>query len=113
MKKYPDIGQKNEHQPPFYKKVYRIVAKIPKGKVSTYGAVARASGSPKASRAVGNALRCNRDVSKVPCHRVVKNNGTLGGYAGGLNKKEKLLREEGISIKNNIVQNFESVFFES
>lgn len=84
----------------FKEKVFRKVKKIPKGKVSTYKAVACALGSPCAFRAVGNALNKNFDPT-VPCHRVIKSNGNLGGYRQGTRKKAHLLRAEGIIIKNN------------
>jgi O-6-methylguanine DNA methyltransferase len=79
---------------PFQKKVLGKVASIPYGKVKTYGAIARAIGQPEASRAVGGANGRNRLPLVIPCHRVVAMNG-LGGYAGGLNVKKRLLKIEG------------------
>lgn len=76
-------------------KVYNIVRKIPKGKVLTYKEVARLIGSPLAFRAVGNALNKNPYLGIVPCHRVVKNNGQIGGYAKGTKKKIEILKKEG------------------
>ncbi|OGL43317.1 MAG: hypothetical protein A2161_01610 [Candidatus Schekmanbacteria bacterium RBG_13_48_7] len=111
-KKVVNIGKENLLQPPFYKKVYKVVAKIPSGKVATYGSVAKACGCPKGSRAVGNALHCNRNTSKVPCHRVVKNDFHLGGYAGGIDKKKNLLVSEGIIIDNYKIKNINDVFFD-
>ena len=107
-----DIGKENTNQPGFYKKVFQVVAGIPRGKITTYGAVAKACACPKGARAVGNALKNNRDTQKVPCHRVVKNNFELGGYAGGQEKKKKLLIDEGITIKGKYVQNPSEVFFD-
>jgi len=85
----------------FQRKVCEIVRKIPWGKVMTYGQVARKIGYPKAWRAVGNAL--NKSASwrtKIPCHRVIKSNGRVGGYNQGMKKKIYLLKKEGIIIKD-------------
>ncbi len=77
----------------FQKEVYAFVRNIPKGKTMTYGEVAKAIGRPKAYRAVGNALNKNKD-SAIPCHRVIKRNGDLGGYNRGYEEKYKLLKYE-------------------
>jgi len=82
----------------FSQKVFEIVSKIPKGKVATYSQVAKLSGSPRAYRAVGNALRSNPKPIVVPCHRVVKNNGIIGDYKLGKVKKKNLLVAEGIEF---------------
>ncbi len=81
---------------PYARKVLRATAAIPFGQVSTYREVARKAGNPAASRAAGNALGSNPIPVVVPCHRVLRTNGTLGGYGGGLDKKELLLRLEGV-----------------
>ena len=83
----------------FQGKVYEIVRKIPKRKVSTYSKIAQTIGHPRAWRAVGNVLNKNRDP-KIPCHRVIKSNGEIGGYKGGTKKKIALLKKEGIIIEN-------------
>ena len=75
----------------FREKVYAAARKIPRGKVATYGAVALAIGAPRAARAVGNALNKNPFAPKVPCHRVVRADGSLGGYASGERAKTKRL----------------------
>lgn len=88
----------------FRKKVYEIVRKIPKGKVLTYKKVAELADYPKAYRAVGNIL--NKSASwrtKIPCHRVVRSDGKVGGYKDGLRKKAYLLKKEGVVIKNRRV----------
>ncbi|KKU91538.1 MAG: methylated-DNA-protein-cysteine methyltransferase [Candidatus Jorgensenbacteria bacterium GW2011_GWA1_48_11] len=82
----------------FEEKVYLAIRKIPKGKVATYKAVARALGRPKASRAVGNALNKNHRAPQVPCHRVVQGGGGIGGYASGERQKNHLLKKEGVTI---------------
>jgi len=79
----------------FKDRVRAIVATIPKGKVLTYKQVALLAGSPNAARAVGNVMRTNHDPN-IPCHRVIKSDGTPGGYnRGGPSQKEARLREEG------------------
>lgn len=78
----------------FTEKVYEVVKKIPKGKVLTYKEVAKKAGNEKASRAVGNILHNNFD-SQIPCHRVIRSDGKLGGYNRGGEKKMEMLREEG------------------
>jgi methylated-DNA-[protein]-cysteine S-methyltransferase len=82
----------------FNQKVWAITARIPKGKVVTYGDIAKALGSGKASRAVGNALNRNPYAPTVPCHRVVGSDGSLTGFAGGLKMKRELLSREGIDF---------------
>jgi O-6-methylguanine DNA methyltransferase len=80
----------------FTDRVHSIVASIPKGKVATYGQVAKLAGRPSAARAVGMIMSRNRDTKKVPCHRVVGATGQLTGYAygnGTSTKKQKLARE--------------------
>jgi methylated-DNA-[protein]-cysteine S-methyltransferase len=88
-----------EEVTPFQRKVYEAILKIPEGQVRTYAQVARMIGKPKAARAVGQALKRNRWAPQIPCHRVVASDGTLGGYSapGGLTRKKKLLRQEGVS----------------
>jgi O-6-methylguanine DNA methyltransferase len=75
-----------------------MTCRIPRGKVATYGSLARAIASPQASRAVGGALHRNPYAPAVPCHRVVASDGRLTGYAGGLDKKRQLLMQEGVVI---------------
>ncbi len=79
----------------FTEKVRAVVAKIPKGKSLTYKQVAAKAGNPKAARAVGSIMRSNYNRD-IPCHRVVKSDGTLGSYnRGGAAAKRKLLKSEG------------------
>ena len=82
----------------FKEKVYHIVRRIPRGKVMTYAEVARAAGRPRAYRAVGNILNKNPNAPAVPCHRVVRSDGSVGGYARGTKKKINLLKKEGVVI---------------
>ncbi|MEK6835371.1 MAG: MGMT family protein [Nanoarchaeota archaeon] len=94
----------------FNEKVYKLCKKIPKGKISTYKEIANALNT-KAYRAVGNALNKNPYAPEIPCHRVIGSNGDLVGFASGLKNKSKLLKKEGINIKNNKVLDFEKVFY--
>jgi methylated-DNA-[protein]-cysteine S-methyltransferase len=82
----------------FTRRLLEATAAIPFGSLRSYAEVAAAAGSPKATRAAGNALSANPIPIVVPCHRVVRTGGRLGGYTGGLEKKEHLLRLEGALI---------------
>jgi O-6-methylguanine DNA methyltransferase len=77
----------------FTELVYDAVRKIPKGETRTYKEVAEMIGRPRAFRAVGNALNKNRHRD-VPCHRVIRSNGEVGGYAWGSEKKKRILKKE-------------------
>ena len=90
----------------FNEQCYEILRKVPKGKVTTYKAIAEKLNS-KAYRQVGRAMNKNPcgflSGGNVPCHRVVGSNGKLVGFAHGLKKKEEMLKEEGVSIINGMV----------
>lgn len=77
----------------FKERVYAVVRRIPRGEVLTYKEVARRAGSPRAYRAVGNILSKNQDP-KLPCHRVIRSDGSIGGYNRGAGKKAALLDKE-------------------
>ena len=83
----------------FENKVYRAISKIPRGEVRSYKWVAARIGNPGASRAVGNALHRNPRPVVVPCHRVIKSDGSIGGYAKGIAMKKRILMREGIDWK--------------
>ena len=85
----------------FQLKVWNYLKKIPKGKVETYADVAKAIGKPLAVRAVANAIGKNPYPPKIPCHRVIRSDGSLGGYSGkgGIQQKRHLLRSEKVFIK--------------
>jgi len=95
----------------FQSSVLKLVSRVPRGKVTTYGELARAIGNPGAYRAVGNILARNPTPLKIPCHRVVRANGVLGGYKLGRRLKERLLLEEGVEIKGGKV-NLKKYFFQ-
>ncbi len=84
----------------FQIKVWKFLKKIPKGTVKTYKEVAIAINKPKSARAVANACAKNPYSPKIPCHRVIRSDGGLGGYSGrgGLKTKKKLLKNEGYLI---------------
>lgn len=85
---------------PFQKKVWRAIAQIQKGQVLTYKELAQKIGRPKAFRAVANAVGANPLPIQIPCHRVIRSDGSLGGYSapGGIKTKKKLLQKEGVNI---------------
>lgn len=87
----------------FNEKCYAILKKVPKGKVTTYGELARAVGVPNGARAVGNAMNRNPYAPEVPCHRVVGSDGKMTGFAGGIPEKIKMLEDEGVEVKNGKV----------
>lgn len=85
----------------FKEKVFRVVKNIPQGRILTYKEVAAKAGRPKAWRVVGNILNRNYDP-RIPCHRVIRSDGEIGGYNRGAEKKSELLRKEntGLQIKS-------------
>ncbi len=94
----------------FAENCYELLKKIPKGKVTTYKILAEMS-STKGYRAVGKILGSNPDAPEVPCHRVIKSNGEVGGYAFGVENKIKILQQEGINIVNGRVKNFKNLIY--
>jgi len=94
----------------FPERCYKILRKVPKGKVTTYKAIASALNT-KAYRAVGTAMNKNPYAPKIPCHRVVCSDGKVGGFASGTKKKIAMLRKEGMQIKNNRIVDFQKVLF--
>ncbi|HLG24053.1 MAG TPA: MGMT family protein [Candidatus Nanoarchaeia archaeon] len=101
----------------FNEKIYSLLRKVPKGKVTTYKILANRLGT-RAYRAVGSAMRCNPYAPAVPCHRVVSSGGKIGGFMGTTNtksdaikKKIMMLKKEGVKVKNNKIVNFEKTVF--
>jgi O-6-methylguanine DNA methyltransferase len=99
----------------YEERVWKLMEKIPKGKVTTYGLIARKLNT-NAYRAVGNACRENPYAPRVPCHRVVKSDGTIGGFGGKtsgktIEKKIRLLRKEGVEVRDRKIVDFEKVLF--
>jgi methylated-DNA-[protein]-cysteine S-methyltransferase len=89
------------------KAVYELLQTVPKGKVTTYGDLARALGFPHAARAIGKIMNANPNPFVVPCHRVVSSNGKIGGYAYGVNVKRDILLSEGLQFNGNSIVNFD------
>ncbi len=89
----------------FTERCYKLLRKVPKGKVTTYKDIAHTLGS-RAYRAVGTAMNKNPYAPNVPCHRVVNADGKIGGFAHGVKKKIELLNNEGIQIKEGKVVDF-------
>jgi deoxyribonuclease V len=96
-----------------YSYFYELVKQIPRGMVSTYGDLATALGDIIASRAVGEMLSKNPNPIVIPCHRVVKSDGTIGGFThpNGIKKKIELLESEGIKVENNRIVGFDKIRF--
>ena len=98
----------------FFKDVYEVVKLIPKGRVTSYGAIARYLGTTKSARTVGWAMNSSHYDKSIPAHRVVNRNGLLTGkhHFKDENTMEELLNSEGILIKNNRIESFEDVFWD-
>jgi len=94
----------------FFERVYAVVREIPYGKVTTYGAIAKAIGAPRSARMVGYAMNASHFDDSVPAHRVVNRLGMLSGkhHFDGTNLMQQLLESEGVDVFNNQVQNFET-----
>jgi len=97
----------------FQSKCYEALKTIPSGNVISYGGLAGMIGRPNAHRAVGSAMNKNLFAPIVPCHRVVKSNGELGGFADDISIKIKRLQKEGVHVLNNRIVNFQSVLFKA
>lgn len=97
----------------FFERVYEVARQIPYGRVTSYGAIARAIGAAKSARMVGYAMNGSFEKHNVPAHRVVNRNGVLTGkhHFKGTELMQQLLESEGVEVKNDQVQNFEDVFW--
>lgn len=102
---------KNEDS--FFDKVYQVVRQIPYGRVTTYGAIAKAIGAARSARMVGYAMNASHNDENVPAHRVVNRKGLLSGkhHFGGTNLMQQLLESEGVVVIDNQVQDFESLLW--
>ena len=98
----------------FFERVYQVARKIPAGRVTSYGAIARAIGAGKSARMVGYAMNASHNLPDIPAHRVVNRNGLLTGKAhfGTDEMMRKLLEAEGIQVQNNKVIEFEKIFWD-
>lgn len=101
-------------EPNFFEKVYEVARQIPRGRVTSYGAIARYLGAARSARMVGWAMNGAGGMEDVPAHRVVNRKGLLTGkfHFDGMNLMQQLLENEGIRIENNQVVNFEKHFWD-
>lgn len=90
----------------FQERVLGLCSRIPRGRVTTYKIIANKVDVPRGARAVGQALHTNPKLIKIPCHRVVRSDGTIGGYKFGKIKKMKLLASEGVKVCKGRVEDF-------
>jgi methylated-DNA-[protein]-cysteine S-methyltransferase len=93
------------------RRVYQKLLKVPKGKVTTYGDLAKAVGLENGQRVIGQIMNKNPFPVIIPCHRVVKSDGKVGGYYYGEEVKTKMLLDEGIFIKNGKIQEWKKIVF--
>jgi len=91
---------------------YNLLRQIPDGKISTYGAIARALGDERAARAVGWMMNQNRDPDNIPCYKIVYSDGRIGGFGRGIEDKIRRLRKDNVVVKNGVIINFKKVFFD-
>lgn len=98
----------------FFERVYEVARQIPYGKVTSYGAIAKALGANRSARMVGWAMNASHNMEDVPAHRVVNRVGLLSGkhHFGGTNLMQQLLESEGIQVVDNQIVNFEKHFWE-
>ena len=98
----------------FFERVYAVVRQVPYGRVTSYGAVARAIGAAKASRTVGYAMNASHSLPDIPAHRVVNRLGLLTGkhHFWGVNAMQQLLEAEGVVVVDDQIQNFQSLFWD-
>ena len=94
----------------FQQRCYDVLARVPAGRVTTYSEIAKALGS-RACRAVGTAMAHNSQLVTIPCHRVVRSDGSVGEYALGQQEKTALLMREGITISKGKVVDFEQLVY--
>ena len=93
------------------KKIYKKLLEVPKGKITTYGELAKAVGLKNGQRAVGKIMNKNPYPVIIPCHRVIKSDGKIGGYAYGEEIKSNMLAREGITIKNGKILDLENTIY--
>ncbi len=106
-----DVKQTNSDN--FFERVYNVARKIPFGKVTSYGAIAKSLGAGRSARMVGWAMNASHNLDDVPAHRVVNRNGLLTGkmHFDGSNLMQQLLENEGIEVIDNQIQNFKKHFW--
>jgi methylated-DNA-protein-cysteine methyltransferase-like protein len=107
------MAQESQTELSFFERVYQVARQIPAGKVTSYGAIARAIGSAQSSRMVGYAMNASHNQPDIPAHRVVNRNGLLTGkhHFQGTSLMQQLLENEGIQVVNNQIQDFKKHFW--
>ena len=93
------------------KEIYKKLLEVPEGKITTYGELAKAVGFTNGQRAIGKIMNKNPYPVIIPCHRVVKSDGKVGGYAYGKEIKIKILKKEGIKIKDGKILDLENTIY--
>jgi methylated-DNA-protein-cysteine methyltransferase-like protein len=108
------LGKSTSNNDNFFERVYEIVRQIPVGKVTSYGAIAKALGTARSARMVGWAMNASHNLEDVPAHRVVNRKGLLTGkhHFEGTNLMQQLLENEGIIIKENQILDLEKHYWE-
>jgi len=101
----------NVNENSFNERCYELLKRVPEGKVTTYGEIAKALDS-KAWRAVGSAMAKNKHPIIIPCHRVVRSDGVIGQYALGAQKKVSLLKKEGIAITDGKIRDLDKFLYQ-
>ena len=98
----------------FFERVYEVAVQIPFGRITSYGAIATYLGSPQSARMVGWAMNASHNNTEIPAHRVVNRKGLLTGkhHFDGTNLMQQLLENEGVTIKDNQIQNFDELFWD-
>jgi len=91
-------------------KIYKKLLQVPPGKITTYGELSRAIGFENGQRVIGQIMKKNPFPVIIPCHRVVRSDGKIGGYAFGMDIKKSMLVKEEICFKKNKIENFENFF---
>lgn len=107
------MAQESHLELSFFERVYQVARQIPAGKVTSYGAIARAIGSARSARMVGYAMNASHNMPDIPAHRVVNRNGLLTGkhHFQGTTLMQQLLENEGIQVVNNQIQDFDKHFW--
>lgn len=108
------MAKKNPDNDNFFERVYAIARQIPEGRVTSYGAIAKALGTARSARMVGWAMNASHNMEDVPAHRVVNRNGVLTGkhHFDGTSLMQQLLESEGIEVINNQIVDFEKYFWQ-
>ena len=103
-----------DHKDGFFERVYEVCRKIPEGRVTSYGAIAKYLGAARSARMVGWAMNSSKNLEDVPAHRVVNRHGLLTGksHFGGSDAMQQMLEAEGVKVKNLQVQNFDSYYWD-